>query len=224
MTFLQHWTRLPNFWIEDGGLKAFRWVKGEGSDNLAALMALTVICNHADQTTGVARLTYNQLCTAANLSRAKLSAGLSILEARHILSQETKGRSAYALTHFDDKSPWAMFPAKGLYLNGGIAAFSEFKLRLPVELDALKLYFLFASRRDRMTNVANISYEKIEEFSGVGKNHIRRALSVLAANHLVHIEHRPSNLSELGTANAYRLAHLNTRQHFGTTGRGQLNL
>lgn len=222
MNTLQTWTRLPSCWIETGGLKDFRWGNNEGANNLAALMLLTVICHHADQSTGIAKLTYTQLSDQANLSRAKVSAGLTVLEQRQIILREHGGQSSYGLNYFQE-TPWAQFPAKGLYTNGTVEAFSEFKLRLPVELHAMKLYFLFASRRDSKTNLAHLSYDKIEDYSGVGKNQIRSAISVLAANHLVHAERLPSNASEYGTSSAYRLAHLNTRQHMGTFGRSLIS-
>ncbi len=44
-------------------------------------------------------------------------------------------------------SGWAQFPASGLYHDGKITAFEGMHLRRREELDALKLYYLFASRR-----------------------------------------------------------------------------
>lgn len=216
---LPSWVKLPNRWIEDGGLKAFRWTRGEGANEIAALMALTVISHHIVPDTGIARLTYNAVCERASLSRAKLSAGLDVLSERKLIERGVDGRGTYHMADYDPVSGWAKFPAQGLYRNGVVTAFSQFHLRLRSELDALKLYFLFASRRDRQTNMASITYDLIAEYSGVQRDHIRQALSLLAANALVHIEHVPSSWSENGIANAYRLAHLNTSQHMGTTGR-----
>jgi hypothetical protein len=216
---LPSWVKLPSQWIEDGGLNGLRWTKGKGADNLAALMGLTVVSHHADADSGIARLTYDELCDRTTLSRAKLSAGLNILEQQKIIQREPLGRSTYRLANYDPAQGWAQFPAKGLYRGETVEAFTRFNLRNPAELDALKLFFLFASRRDRNTNMAKITYDKIEEYSGVDRNKIRRALSVLAANALVHIESVPSNVSQNGVAYAYRLAHLNTRRHMGTWGR-----
>ena len=188
---LPPWVKLPSQWIEEGGLDAFRWAQAKGADNLAALMGLTVISHNVDPNSAIARLTYDELCDRTTLSRAKLSAGLNILSECKLIEREPLGRSSYRLANYN-----------------------------PAEFDALKLYFLFASRRDRKTNMAKISYEKIEAYSGIDRNKIRRALSVLAANALVHIEMVPSKVSENGVAYAYRLAHLNTRRHMGTWGRG----
>lgn len=123
------------------------------------------------------------------------------------------------MCRYDPRAGWAKFPAKGLYRNDVVVAFAEFRLRRAAELEALKLFYLFAARRSRETNLAKISYDKIEKYSGVARNNIRRALSVLAANGLVHVEYCVSDQSEHGTANAYRLAHLDTHIHMGTRGR-----
>jgi DNA-binding transcriptional ArsR family regulator len=221
MKKLKPWVRLPSRWIEEHGLHEFRWVRGKGADNVAALMALTAISHQVDDESGVARLTYDSLSEITSLSRAKLSAGLGVLVDRGQLERGTEGRSSFRLVGYDPKFGWAQFPAAGLYRDGAIDAFKHLHLRQPAELDALKLYFLFASRRDRKTNLAMITYEKIEDYSGVGHNSIRRALSWLAVQGLIHVERVPSVISVDGVANAYRLAHLDTRRHMGTLGRIQ---
>ncbi len=111
-------------------------------------------------------------------------------------------------------------PAKGLYSGDRIAAFDPFKLRAVAELDAMKLYLLFASRRNNESNFADISYDKITEFSGVERSRLKTAISVLAAHGLVYVEHRPSAINDHGVASAYRLAHLDPYVHMGTRGRG----
>jgi hypothetical protein len=64
-----------------------------------------------------------------------------------------------------------------------------------------------------------MSYEKIEDYAGVPRNRIKSALSFLAVNNLVHVEHVPSSTSDYGISNAYRLAHLETNRHMGNRGR-----
>ena len=56
-TRVREWVRLPSTWIEAGGLREFRWRPG-GADNVAALLALSVIAHNADDT-GTARATSN---------------------------------------------------------------------------------------------------------------------------------------------------------------------
>ena len=82
MTWAKKWVRLPSNWINHHyGLKALRWKSdGVGSDATAALMALSAIAHSTDQQSGIARITYDALCSATSLSRAKLANGLDVLE------------------------------------------------------------------------------------------------------------------------------------------------
>lgn len=219
MTALPQWVKLPTGWIEDGKLRDFRWQRGKGANNIAALMVLAVSAHHMSREDGIAHLTYDSICATASLSRAKVAAGLEVLDAKQLIEREPEGRSTLKVCNFDPDTGWAKFPAKGLYRHGVISAFTEFRLRLPAELDALKLYYLFASRRDRQTNTANITYEGIEEYTGIPTQNIRRGLSILAANGMIHVERVQSSLSEHGVANIYRLPHIDPRRHRGTQGR-----
>jgi DNA-binding transcriptional ArsR family regulator len=218
MSKLSKFVKLPNQWIETMGLRAFGW-NDHGSDNLAALMTLAVLAHHADPETGITRITYSDLGDKASLSRAKISAGLTILAARGIIDREAEGRSCVGICNYDPKQGWAMIPARGLYKNDVVEAFTEFRLRRRAELDAMKLYFLFASRRARKMNMALLSYEKIHLYSGVAPNLIRNAISVLSANGLIHVERLSTDLNAHSVSNGYRLAHLEPRLHMGSIGR-----
>ena len=58
---INDWVTLPTSWIEEGGLKKFKWGSGgEGSDHIVALMVLVAIAHHADNE-GVSKLTYDTL-------------------------------------------------------------------------------------------------------------------------------------------------------------------
>jgi hypothetical protein len=150
------------------------------------------------------------------LSRAKVAAGLGVIEQMGLISRDER-RSGYLLSDYDPVANWAKVPARLLYsADGRIAAFDDFKLRSPAELHALKLYFLFASRRDRATNFANISFNKITDYSGVEQHAIKRAISILLHNGLLYVERQRSYVREGGVANAYRLVGLETRNHSGT--------
>jgi hypothetical protein len=214
------WVRLPSSWINQGDLRRLRWASGgEGSDNTAALMALVAIAHRADEENGVARLTYDELCTATGLSRAKLSNGLDLLERIRVVERTPEGRSTYKLANYSPQSGWAALPAKGMYSGRKIAAFSDLTLRRATELDAMKLFFLFVARRGRDTNVANIGYEKISEYTGVDRARIKAAISLLASLSLVYVEQIPSKSNDLGVANAYRIVGVDSYSHMGTRGR-----
>jgi hypothetical protein len=215
---MKAWVRFPSGWIADGGLKQFRWEKEKGANGVAALMALMVIGHHADEA-GIAALTYDKLSLATHLSRTKISAGLDVLEDVKLISREGLGRSRYEIADYTSK-PWGKLPAKGLYAHGGVAAFGDFHLRRRTELDALKLYFLTVGRRNNETNIANMSYDTITEYSGIERTRIKSAASFLAALGLLHVEHLPSVISNYGVSNGYRLAYLEPYIHMGTKGRG----
>jgi hypothetical protein len=218
------WVRLPVGWIAGHGLKDFKWVNsGPGADQIAALMTLVAIAHCADQEVGRARVTYDELTKRTTLSRAKVSRGLTVLEDRKPITRRTDGRrSDVGLANFDPNLGWAKLPLKSMYAGGRIRAFDEFTLRRPVELDAMKLFFLFAERRDRASNVANISYDGIESYTGIARQKIKPAQSLLAALSMVYVEHTLSTQSELGVANAYRIVGVESRVHRGTRGRWML--
>lgn len=217
----KEWVKLPSEWIDDGGLRAFKWggPGGDGANNTAALMALIALAHHAEEQTGHVRLTYDELCVLTGLSRAKLSKGLEILETRGIVARDL-GRSIFRLQNFNPSGGWAKLPYKALYNGGRIAAFDDFKLRSVAELNALKLYFLFAARRGRDTNMANISFDKITEYTGVERPRIKAAQTVLAIHNMAHVERVPSTTNAFGISNAYRLTGLDPYNHMGTKGRG----
>jgi hypothetical protein len=214
---LREWVRFPSTWIERGGLKDLRWGAG-GANNTAALMVLMVIAHHAEDATGLATLTYNRLCTATDLSRAKVAGGLDVLERIDVVRRAPAGRSTLQLVDYDPKRDWCKLPARKLYDAGRVAAFKDFRLRRASELDALKLYLLFAARRGRDTNMAHLSYDKIYDYSRVPENRIKTAISYLAVIPLIYVEHLRSAARPGALFNAYRLVGLDTRVHMGTLG------
>jgi DNA-binding transcriptional ArsR family regulator len=217
---MRDWVRLPSMWIEDGGLQRFQWKRSEmsGSDYAAALMVLAPIAHLADED-GLAMCTYDRLTVATGLSRAKVARGLLVLSDLGVIERQPGGRSTVQLTNFGGGHSWSKLPARNLYAGGRIVGFQHFTLRSMAELHALKLYYLFARRRSSQTNMAHLSYDKIEEYTFIERHRIKPAISVLLNAGLVHVERTESRLNERGTANAYRLAFLDSYLHFGTRGR-----
>lgn len=213
------WVTMPSFWIENGQLQEFAWLKGQGADNLAALMILTSLLHNAERETGCIRLTYDQINEATDLSRSKISNGLDKLVECEIIFRDEIKQSYYQLCNYDLNQGWAKFPAKVMYVRKSIRMFNDFTLRKRTELDALKLYFLFASRRDRNTNYAHITYDQIAEASGINRIHIKSAISLLVTHTLLHVEHNTRDFKEYGVACSYRLAKLEAQKNMATTHR-----
>jgi hypothetical protein len=151
-----------------------------------------------------------------------LSNGLDVLERIEVVKRTPEGRSSYMLTNYDRRIGWAKLPAKSMYSVGSIVAFQDFRLRRATELDALKLFFLFVARRGGDTNMANIGYDKIRDYTGIERGKIKPGISFLASLSLVYVEHVPSKTNAHGVASAYRIAGVDPYSHMGTRGRSGL--
>ena len=104
---------------------------------------------------------------------------------RHI---ERLSRSIYELPDFDPQR-FGMMPAKRLsYSKGEVIFFKELSRRMAVELNALKFYLLLVSRRDRKTNHAHITYDGIQEYTGLSGDEIMKARNFLASTAMAYTE------------------------------------
>jgi len=216
MARLQDWKRCPSTWINDGGLRSFKWTDGGRSAHLSALMCWAVIIHHANDD-GDAVVTYDTFNETTGMGRTLISKGLISLAGLNVI--ERVGKSGFHLTDYDEFAGWAKFPLRGLYRTKHLTLFHNLTRRQSVELDALKLLFLIVARRDNNTNTANITYDQITKLSGIRKDRILAALSLLAANLVVMVEARPSSQSEFGIHNAYRIQGIDSHNHRGTTAR-----
>jgi len=222
------WAILPSNWIlVENGLRQFRHDNGL-ADNIMALMCLSVIAHEASIDNGYAKVTYDQFETTLNKSRSLVSRGLQLLLRMEIITLGEK-RSEYQLANFNTEKSnelseyrWAKFPCDALYDGKTIKFFSNLKLRGQAELDALKLLFLFAALRDTKHNIAIIGYEKIPERTGVLKDRIKKALSLLAVNGIVLVEMIKSKKYDHHVAHGYRLVGIDPYIHSGSTIRGSL--
>lgn len=214
---LQQWVKLPTTWIQDGGLRSFRWGAGGGSAGISGLMVLMVLAHRADPDSGKARLVYDDMTAATGLSRTSVSAGLQTLESQNIITRGA--RSTYQLVDYDPAKGWGKLPARRMYQGEAILAFRDFHLRRVAELDALKAYFAFVARRDNSSNLVMLSYDKIEHYTGIPRHRIKSAISFLSALSLVYVEHMASEANPYGIANSYRIAHVEPARHMGTGGR-----
>lgn len=211
--------KLPTGWLEDGGLKAIRW-DTNGSDGTAALMALTIIAHNIDPESGTAHVTYDMFAAAAGgMSKAKISAALRLLTKHGRIDRENLGQSTYSLSDYDPYSGWAKLPCRGLYNGDAIDAFSSIKLRSRVELNALKLFYAIAARRDRKSNLAFMTYDQIYEYAGIRQGNIREAISWLISNGVILTEKVPSRNNPEREAQGFRLRYIESFSHGGTVGR-----
>lgn len=214
----REWVRCPTAWVrEDRGLRRFTFTGNGGAHHTAALMCLTAILHVADQDTGVAWLNYDQLERMIGRSRTLIAEGLRVLGQQGLIRPAGK-RSIYALEGYEP-SGWGKFPLRALYKGETIEFFDECRLRSRTELDALKLLFLFVALRSEDSNLAKVSYDRINYYTGISRENIKRGTSLLATHGIVFTEHAVSEVNEYGVANAYRIRGIDSRRNRGTRGR-----
>lgn len=231
---MRDWVKMPSTWLRQGDpfpLSKMKWQGANKSDNTAALMVYIAMLHHTNDEhvrdlpdIGFCKITYTALSEITNLSRKKVSAGINMLCEMEVISKEKVGSSnIYEIENYPapKKGGWAMLPARALYSYNytQITAFKDFKLRSKVELNALKIYLIIAVFRDNNLNTTKIGYDKLSGYSGVRKNDIKSALSMLIASSLIKIDsfesYETDEISEHSNPNIYRLCHVEGNKHRG---------
>jgi len=231
---VQEWVRMPSDWIYQKGLTEIRWRGNDKSDGIAALMIYIIIVHDANaeilrhrNELGLSELTYSDLGDIAGISRSKVSGGLKVLVKMGLIRNIATGkRNIYRIENYSLETGWAKLPAKALYGKGydRIKVFDHLNLRSDNELNALKLYLLIATFRSNTDNYARASYETIEVYTGIHRNKIRAAISLLVNLKLIHVDSVPTGLNQYSTSNLYRLRYIDSNNHRGTATRSKENL
>lgn len=211
----ESWVKMPTQWIADHGLKEFKWHSTDKANFIAALMLYIVLVQRNDH--GRTSLSYSQLSDITNLSREKVSQGLTVLISHRLIEKITDKRTnTYSINNYD-ASPWAKLPFRKLYnTNDEVTAFKDFYLRRKAELNALKLYLLLITFRDNTRNATIIGYEKINEYTGISSNDIKASISHLINNGLIYVESEISQVFNTRNMNVYRITHIDSKYHRGT--------
>lgn len=178
-----------------GALSALKWSehKGAGPAAILALFALAIISNKAQieagiRSSNVVVASYTQILNVAPMARATLSKALQLLEKVGAIGRQAQGKVVvYTLNGIETPGKWCAFP-QGYLLAGydhmhGLKFFLD-HMRRPATLHALKLYMLLLAQRTSRTNVSIISYTTIEEYTGMRREDISRAVSLLISERL----------------------------------------
>lgn len=192
------WGRFPSAWVTAGGLSQFQ-VQSKAS--LAALRVyLAMACWTGRQEFSDAQgvfiafsVTYDDLQRNSHSDRSEILPALKLLQDKGLLTFGNSGRgtrNVYEMLGEPSKG-WAKVPESVLgkfeSLNLKHTAVPGHNRR-QILLDALKLYILFLALRDKKTNRAKVSYDRICELTGIRRRGVRSALSFLASLKLIHIE------------------------------------
>lgn len=219
---MNNYARIPTSWIRDQKtipLRAFAWQgKEESKSGYIAALMLYIAMNLMvpDKKGAYVKLTYTELSDITSLSRAKVAEGLRLLEQTGLVKIEKKGRSnIYHIFNRDNQSGWGQLPLS-LYDDDQVKPFSQFKLRARAELDGLKLYLLIIAFRSNQINCTRISYEKINEYTGISERHIPAALSLLITLDMIRVDKKLIDGNTEKRMNVYWLVGLSSR-HGGNT-------
>jgi DNA-binding transcriptional ArsR family regulator len=229
---MDEWLRMPTAWItriDSQKLHSLKWIGEHKSDYTASLMVYIALIHHTNDKVnkdfsepGYCKLTYSVIGELTSLSRSKISRGLNILYDLGLVSKSADGKnSCYQMIGYNLYRDWGKIPAKGLYSSrdNRIKAFKYFTLRNKTELNALKIYLVIIAFRSNKDNYATIGYQKLVEYSGIQRNDIKSALSLLTTLNLIQVDSVNSQLNEFSTCNTYRLCFLEVYRHKGTTGK-----
>lgn len=227
---MKEWVKMPSYWVRDKDnlpLPDLKWIGAKKADQIAALMIYIILVQHANDSVtkdkkeiGLCSLTYTDIGDISGLSRAKISGGIKVLVNLQVISEISEGRNnIYKITNYGANSGWAKLPARGLYDKNieKINAFHQFHLRTKNELNAIKIYLLIVSLRNNSINYAQVGYSKISEYTGIHRNEIKTAISLLINIDLIQVDSISSEINEYSTVNMYRLTKLEPYKHRGTT-------
>lgn len=191
----KHWHDLPSKRVRSA-LPRFTWTPtSHGSPGVAtaALMLYVVLRFMADNVSDeeggdvwVTRATYDDLCTAAGLSRTMVQAGLRRLEAEQLVTSEgSHQKRAYRLVWNTDETGWFKLPCLAIATGTLVRPFAHFKLRSKHELHAMKLYLYLAAVRRNHETYTSATYETIHAKLGIAEREVRTAISLLLTTGLL---------------------------------------
>lgn len=220
---LRPWGRFPSEWVNEKKLKDLKWSKFRAQGGAGLRLYLILAHRLQDDEDGIVHASYDELMTAANLSRQSVSDGLDCLGAIGVIDRGIAGRGSYQFCDYDPEQGWAQVPALPLYNGSNFQPFMSWTMRNRAEFDAMKLYLWFAARRDTDENQSFTTYKQIKDGTGVPTGRISAGISLLVSSGLVAVTSVEVVGTSGGNPQAYRLKGLNTRAHPGTRGHAKMN-
>jgi hypothetical protein len=179
----RRWCALPTWWTRHLGLATFT-AGGNAGASIAALKVVIGLSLLANYHTRKTRSSLTDLEAITGLSRPMVVTGTAVLKELEILRVDQSGHiNEYELTlhPLDDK--WCKVPHDLLRTQ-----LKEMSNRGAVPLAALKIYLQLAAYRPNESSVVALSHDKVREFTGIQKTHVRRGLDILINHSLLRLE------------------------------------
>ena len=198
------WVKLPVWWIVSStkvdpllnepirGLRLFsQQVKGNSIAALKVYISLLLQTdnNSSSETYGKVGMSIADIEGSTGLSREKIVAGVRLLEFHSLISVDRGAgrKNIFSICGYD-RVPWVKIPktefADGF---GGGSPLRQISTRGKVSLNALKLYLFLTASVDKSTLTACRTYQNIENNTGIRRNDIRPAISLLINLDLVKV-------------------------------------
>ncbi|MFL1874565.1 hypothetical protein ACIKT0_04960 [Hansschlegelia beijingensis] len=201
-----YWSALPNRWILEGGLRAFREDLACAGRSTAALKLLAVVAIAADSErfrapdrAFAAQITHDELYALAGLSRPLVVAAKKFLSARGLVETDqdaSTGRTIYLLQGWGStfgSIHHAGTPARESIF--GIASLRKLSCRQANTLRAMKVYMLLSALRRGEVDSVVTSRAEIVDLTGLREGHVESSLAELKKRNMITMDLRSARVS-----------------------------
>lgn len=195
-----NWSKFPSAWILKPSAAvpptfpladlSWRIHRTQATASLLLLMAISIKLNRShirqpiDQQTASVAITYDELQDLTGFARSTVSKGLKILKQMDAVEIKKEGRAnVYTLPDVEIDGRYCQLPQEYI-LDGSPKVLRRFEgvpLHTREFLNAIKLYVLFLALRNRRFNTTAVSYEGIMKYTGMRREDIPKAFSMLVA-------------------------------------------
>lgn len=213
----RRWSRLPNAWIYEKGLRALSAGPRSRGGSSAALKLFVTLALRAENkaavaaelTQGSASLSYDDLMSLTNLSRAQIAKGIKLLTEQKLIVVKADGRgrrSRYFLTRYGSSDTFGKIPNQPLFRSPAgdrVRTLQDLSCRNESDVNAMKLYLFLCGTRDQSAHRTLASYETIHEVTGIPESKIRKAISVLIDRGLIRVDREREDDATQNQPNKY---------------------
>ena len=194
------WAKMPCYWQTDTSMHR-RVAAAKPGIAIAALKLFIGLCAKAafnqtkDIPSGAARVSIADLGRLVGVSKPTAILALRLLR-RWGIVETLEGRPAvHRLTRFDGADYWTKIPTAHLYGTSTkvMRRIADMSARGKARRQALQLYLYLTSIINGASGMAKVSYDKMTEVLGIGRNEVSRVISLLVEEDLIQVRSSESD-------------------------------
>lgn len=220
-----NWAKMPCTWQTDANFH--EKLRYSASSNLlvnrsppgeaiAALKLYVALCLKANfktgnylPDTGCVQRSISQLCELVGLSRPMVIKGLRKLRDWQIVEVKGGRPAIYHITDYETAKYWTKLPRAHLFNDDKekcIKRLSAMSNRSKTTLHSLQMYLYLAAIRDKKSDLAKVTYDRLAKVLCIARNDVSKAISTLVGFELISVRQagpdeflgeRPSNIYRL---------------------------